>query len=59
MSGKILFSSLAYLAVSAMSPVSFINPIDWRESYPIPRVRSRGTCRRSRVSPKIRKGRRG
>ena len=59
MSVKILFSSLAYLAVSAMSPVSFIKPTEWHESYPIPRVRSRGTCRRSRVSLKIRKGRRG
>ena len=56
---KILFSSLAYLDVSAMSPVSFIKPTEWHESYPIPRIRSRGTCRRSRVSPKIRKGRRG
>ena len=56
MSGKILFSSLAYLAVSAMSPVSFIKPTEWHELYRIPRVRSRGTCRRSRVSRKIRRG---
>ena len=53
---SILFSELAHLMGSAMP---CFNPIDWRESYPIPRVRSRGTCRRSRVSPKIRKGRRG
>ena len=51
-----LFSALALLMGSAMP---CFNPIDWRESYPIPRVRSRGTCRRSRVSLKIRKGRRG
>ena len=55
MSVKILFSVLAHLS----SVMPSFNPIDWRESYPIPRVRSRGTCRRSRVSLKIRKGRRG
>ena len=53
---KILVSALAHLMTSA---IPSFNPFDWRESYPIPRVRSRGTCRRSRVSPKIRKGRRG
>ena len=53
---KILVSALAHLMTSA---IPSFNPIDWHESYPIPRVRSRGTCRRSRVSPKIRKGRRG
>ena len=53
---KILVSAVAHVLASAMP---CFNPIDWRESYPIPRVRSRGTCRRSRVSPKIRKGRRG
>ena len=51
-----LLSAFAHLMGSAMP---CFNPIDWRESYPIPRVRSRGTCRRSRVSPKIRKARRG
>ena len=53
---KILVSALAHLMTSA---IPSFNSIDWRESYPIPRVRSRGTCRRSRVSLKIRKGRRG
>ena len=53
---KILVSALGYLMASA---IPSFNQIDWRESYPIPRVRSHGTCRRSRVSPKIRKGRRG
>ena len=53
---KILVSALAHLMTSA---IPSFNPIDWRESYPIPCVRSRGTCRRSRVSLKIRKGRRG
>ena len=53
---KILVSALGHLMASA---IPSFNQIDWRESYPIPRVRSRGTCRRSRVSPKIRKGRRG
>ena len=53
---KILVSALAHLMTSA---IPSFNPIDWRESYPIPRVRSRGSCRRARVSPKIRKGRRG
>ena len=53
---KILVSALAHLMTSA---IPSFNPIDWRESYPIPRVRSRGTCRRSRVSLKIRNGRRG
>ena len=56
MSVKNLFSALAHALASA---VPSLNPIDWRESYPIPRVRSHGTCRRSRVSLKIRKGRRG
>ena len=51
-----LFSALAYLMGSAMP---CLNPIDWRGSYPIPRVRSRGAGRRPRVSLKIRKGRRG
>ena len=51
-----LMSVVAHVLASAL-PV--FNPIDWRESYPIPRIRSRGTCRRSRVSLKIRKGRRG
>ena len=53
---KILVSALAHLMTSA---IPSFNPIDWRESYPIPRVRSHGTCRRSRVSLKTRKGRRG
>ena len=53
---KILVSAMAHLMTSA---IPSFNPIDWRESYPIPRVRSRGTCRRARVSLKIRKGRRG
>ena len=53
---KILVSALGYLMASA---IPSFNPIDWRESYPIPRIRSRGTCRRSRVSLKIRNGRRG
>ena len=53
---KILVSAMAHLMTSAMPR---FNPTEWRESYPIPRIRSRGTCRRSRVSPKIRKGRRG
>lgn len=53
---KILVSAMAHLLASAMPR---FNPTEWRESYPIPRIRSRGTCRRSRVSPKIRKGRRG
>ena len=56
MSVGTLMSAVAHVLASAM-PV--FNPIDWRESYPIPRIRSRGTCRRSRVSLKIRKGRRG
>ena len=56
MSVKILFSAMAHVLAAGMPTY---NPIDWRESYPIPRVRSRGTCRRSRVSLKIRKGRRG
>ena len=50
---KIMVSALAHVLASA---VPSFNPIDWRESYPIPRVRSRGTCRRSRVSRKIRRG---
>ena len=53
---KILVSALSHLMTSA---IPSFNPIDWRESYPIPRVRSHGTCRRPRVSTKIRKGRRG
>ena len=53
---KILVSAMAHLMTSAMPR---FNPTEWHESYPIPRVRSRGTCRRSRVSLKIRKGRRG
>ena len=56
MSVKILFSAISHLFASAMPT---FNPIDWRESYPIPRVRSRGTCRRAKVSLKTRKGRRG
>ena len=53
---KILVSALAHLLASSMP---CFNPIDWREAYRIPRVRSRGTCRRPNVSRKIRKGRRG
>ena len=52
----VFFSAVAH-ALAALMPT--FNPIDWRESYPIPRVRSRGTCRRAKVSLKIRKGRRG
>ena len=51
-----LMSAVAHVLASEMP---CFNPTEWHESYPIPRVRSRGTCRRSRVSPKIRKGRRG
>ena len=51
-----LMSVVAHVLASAL-PV--FNPIDWRESYPIPRIRSRGTCRRPSVSLKTRKGRRG
>ena len=51
-----LFSALAHALASA---VPSFNPIDWRESYPIPRVRCRGAGRRPRVSIKIRKARRG
>ena len=50
---KILVSALAHVLASA---IPSFNPIDWRESYPIPRVRSRGTCRRPNVSRKIRRG---
>ena len=53
---KILVSALAHLMTPA---IPSFNQIDWRESYPIPRVRSRGAGRRPRVSLKIRKGRRG
>ena len=53
---KILVSALSHLMTLA---IPSFNPTEWHESYPIPRVRSRGTCRRSRVSLKIRKGRRG
>ena len=53
---KILVSALSHLMTLA---IPSFNPTEWHESYRIPRVRSRGTCRRSRVSPKIRKGRRG
>ena len=52
MSVKILFSALAHFLASA---VPSFNPIDWRESYPIPRVRSRGAGRRPNVSRKIRR----
>lgn len=50
---KILVSALAHLLASSMP---CFNPIDWREAYRIPRVRSRGTCRRPNVSRKIRRG---
>ena len=50
---KILVSALGYLMASA---IPSFNQIDWRESYPIPRVRSRGTCRRPNVSRKMRRG---
>ena len=53
---KILVSAMAHLLASAMPR---FDPTEWHEAYRIPRVRSRGTCRRSRVSLKIRKGRRG
>lgn len=53
---SVLFSAMAHVLASAFPLFKSYN---WRESYPIPRVRSRGTSRRSRVSPKIRKGRRG
>ncbi len=56
MSVNNLFSALAHFLASA---VPSFNPIDWRESYPIPRVRSRGAGRRPSVSLKIRKARRG
>ena len=49
---KILVSALAHLMTSAIPSFNH----DWREAYRIPRVRSRGTSRRSRVSPKIRRG---
>ena len=50
---SVLISAMAHVLASAL-PV--FNPIDWRESYPIPRIRSRGTCRRPNVSRKIRRG---
>ena len=48
-----LMSAVAHVLASAL-PV--FNPINWRESYPIPRVRSRGTSRRPNVSRKVRRG---
>ena len=53
MSVSSLMSVVAHYMASEL-PV--FNPIDWRESYPIPRVRSRGTSRRPNVSRKIRRG---
>lgn len=47
-----LISAVAHVLASAMP---CFNP-DWREAYRIPRVRSRGTCRRPNVSRKIRRG---
>jgi hypothetical protein len=53
----ILSMAIAHVLASSMPPsISTFNPIDWRESYPIPSVRSRGTCRRPNVSRKIRRG---
>lgn len=53
---KILVSALAHLLALSMP---CFNPIDWREAYRIPRVRSRGTSRRPNVSRKIRRGSHG
>jgi hypothetical protein len=48
-----LMSVVAHVLASAFPLFKSYN---WRESYPIPRIRSRGTCRRPTVSRKIRRG---